>query len=322
MIKQTVSTLLAAIFLVTIAIDGPALAADFQPGQEIVARENTAAYESLDAAEKEESAWDVAAPAACETRNDVNEVFTVREDMGDWLRVGQSEDSDDMWVKAAHMMPLDAFMADPANSEIIECSKNLPRLFVADLAPDLKQAVIRITTVPSIDGGYGVLEVLTPDKSAVLWSSKGQDEEDSDLDLYCAPNALAWPEIIGDIDGDGFAELVYMRLRSSASIPEGASTIFTWDGKAFVGSSVDPVLAVKGPEMPSSAPISDLSDYAGLDEPYFFVSSLIFLDPDGTITADIHLNDSEDKQGTGEFTLTDGYKTFTFKGWISPPEKL
>jgi hypothetical protein len=285
-----------------------------------VARENTAVYESLDDAEKKENAWDVSVPGVCATRRDVNEVFTVREDMGDWLRVGQGE-SDDMWVKAAHMMPLDAFMADPANREIIECSQDLPSLFVVDLAPDLKQAVIRITAVPSIDGGYGVLEVLTPDKSKVLWSSKDRAENDSGLDLYCAPNALTWPEIIGDINGDGFAELLYMRLRSSAGIPEGACTIFTWDGKAFVESPVDPVLAVKGPEMPSRAAINDISDYAYLDKPYFSVSSLINLDSDGTITANFFLNDAEGKQGTGKFTLTDGYKTFTFKGWISPPEK-
>jgi hypothetical protein len=302
-------------------IDGPTRTVDFQPGQTIVARENTAVYESLDDAEKNEKAWDVSVPVVCATRRDVNEVFTVREDMGDWLRVGQGESGGDIWVKAAHMMPLDAFMADPANREIIECSQDLPRLFVVDLAPDLKQATIRITAVPSIDGGYGVLEVLTPDKSKVLWSSQDQAEGDGGLDLYCAPNALTWPEIIGDINGDGFAELLYMRLRSSASIPEGASTIFTWDGKAFVASPVEPVLAVKGPEMPSRAAISDISDYAGLDTPYFFVSSLINLDSDGTITANFFLIDSEEKQGTGKFTLTDGYKTFTFKGWLSPPEK-
>ena len=299
-----------------------AVAAGFPAGQKIVAKVATHAYDSLDAAKKgAEGDWEIFAPRACETQRDVNEVFTVREDMGDWLRVGQGE-SDDIWVKAAHMMPLDTFMADPANRKIIECSQDLPRLFVVDLAPDLKQAVIRITTVPTIDGGHGVLEVLTPDQNKVLWSSKDQTGDDSRLDLQCAPNALTWPEIIGDIDGDGFAELLYMQLRSSASIPEGACTIFKWNGKAFAEVPDSPVLAVKGPAMPSSAAISNFSDYSGLDEPNFSVSSFINLDSDGTITARISLNDSEFKQGTGKFTLTDDYKTFTFKGWISPPEKL
>ena len=309
---------LLALALLLTAFGNLAVAAGFPPGQKIVARENTGVYESLDDAKNgAEAEWDIFAPRVCESRRDVNEVLTVREDMGDWLRVGQGE-SDDLWVKAAHMMPLDAFMADPANREIIECSQDLPRLFVVDLAPNLKQAVIRITTVPSIDGGRGVLEVLTPDKSKVLWSSKDQTEDESSLDLYCAPNALTWPEIIGDIDGDGFAELLYMQLRSSASIPEGACSIFKWNGKAFVGTPVVPVLAVKGPEMPSSAAIRDIADNADLEEPYFFVFSLIALDSDGTITAT--LTDSEYKSGTGKFTLTDNYKKFTFKGWVSPPK--
>ena len=320
-------TIFLVLVILPLAFACPARAADFPSGQNIVAKIQTRAYGSLrDARTGAEGEWDIFAPRRCLSRRDVNEVFTVFERVGTWLRVGQGEsakpgEASEVWVNAAHMMPLDAFMADPANREIIECSRKLPRLFVVDLAPDLKQAVVRITTVPSIDGGYGVLEVLTPDKSKVLWNSKDRAEGDSGLDLYCAPNALTWPEIIGDIDGDGFAELLYMRLRSSASIPEGACTIFTWDGKAFIASPVDPVLAVKGPEMPSRAAISDISDYAYPDKPYFSVSSLINLDSDGTITANFSLNGSEGKQGTGKFTLTDGYTTFTFKGWISPPKK-
>ena len=309
-------TIFLALFIVLTAFGGLALAAGFLPGQEIVAKVDTQAYESLDDAKKgAEGAWEIYPPQVLVSQRNVNEVFTVREDMGDWLRVGQGE-SGDTWVKAADMILLEAFMADPANREIIECSPGLPRLFVVNLAPDLKRAVIRITTVPTIEGGHGVLEVLTPDESKVLWRSKEEGEEYPDLRLDCAPNAINWPEIIGDIDGDGFAELLYMEL--PVRPPDGLCTIYKWDGKAFV-KAASPVLAVKGLEMPSSATIGTISDYPDQDEPYFYVTFFKSLDADGTITANFLLAAPTSKTGTGKFTLTDDYKTFTFKGWVSPP---
>ncbi len=315
---------LLAIFVLLASFVRQAAAADFSPGQKVVAKVDTKTYLSLeDAKNGQEEPVELLAPIEYMSRRDLNEVGEVIEAKDGWLHIAASiSDADSLWVKAADMTPLDDFLADPANSAITQCPSSLVRHFVADLAPDLKQAVIRITTSPTIDGGNGVLEVLTPDESKVIWSTKDQPEDlIARLDIDCNRLIMHWPQIIGDIDGDGFAELLYTEF--PLSYPDGTFSIYKWDGKAFVEQPYNRVLAVSGPEMPATATLHEVADYQGNETPYFFLADFRGVDAAGVITAEIYLSGADSNEsGIARFTLSDNCSKFTFIEWLSPPAKI
>ena len=319
--------------LIVFADAALAAAPAFKPGmQVVVAGGETPAYPSLEEAKKGGATEDsLHAPEAVMSRVINNTAYTILEQRGDWLKVKEAddaEDSADYWVAANAMRLLDDFLNDPANKEIVlACPDALPKRIVLDLDEGHKQAVVRLITKPSLEGGDIRMEVWNSAEKTLLWSTDDPDNsgqhatETGEFSVWfsCYPLATLWPQATGDLDGDGKGDILYVASEAYRN-PPPVMNLLTWNGKRFVLKNAF-ALAVFAADMPKSGPL----DAEGPEDAKsrIYLESLLGLSGDGKIRAtfiqDSPANEEEPiKRGVGLFRLNKDGKTFTFDGWESP----
>lgn len=303
----------------------PLWAADFTPGQKVVvsAKANEAPYfESLEKAKegKDELNW-FQAPQELLSRRSHNDTYEVVEQQDKWLKIRL--DDEEVWVAADKMVEVGAFLADPANKEVVACPAEMPVRFVVDLDPEHKQAVIKVKTEPSLTGGEGYLEVWNADESKLIWSSakKPGSSEESPYPVECIRFAPTWPKIVGDANGDGLAEIIF--LASPAIFLPGDFFIYKWNGKGFERVDNNPALLIKGTDIPKTAALTR-SDQGPTDPPYVYVNGLNSMDKNGLINADFFASEEgkPDRTGQGNFRFNKDFTKITFEGWVKPLEPL
>ena len=324
-----------AVLLGLVAFASGALAAApaFRPGQRVVvAGGETPAYPSLEAAQKGGETEDsLRAPEVIESRAVNNTAYAVLEQRGDWLRVKDvdaEDDSESRWAAAKAMRPLDDFLNDPASKEIVlACPDALPKRIVLDLDAAHKQAVLRLITKPSLEGGDIRMEVWDSAEKTLLWSTddpensaeRAAESGEFSVLFSCYPLGALWPQVTGDLDGDGKGDILYMESEAYRN-PPPSLTLLTWNGKRFV-LKLGFTLAVFAADMPVSGPL----DAEGPEnaKSRIYLESLLGMGKDGNIRATFIQDSPADesaplKRGVGLFRLNKDGKTFAFAGWESP----
>lgn len=153
---------------------------------------------------------------------------------GTWSEV-ETRNGTRGWIHSACLVPAPVYLNDPRNRDDVRCAGEYSRVF--DVVPGPGQARVRVelADVATFDGGGGRLLVRDA-AGKTLWRGPGVDifatmDRWSPLFYFCSPIGIYWPSVIGDIDGDGFAEIVATGPQSDVSV--SAYTIARWDGRAF-----------------------------------------------------------------------------------------
>lgn len=153
---------------------------------------------------------------------------------GAWSEVvvGQSERG---WVNSKCLIPVAQYLADPKNRDDVHCPADYVRRFTVDLDRDHAAAVVTLADVATLSGGGGQL-VVKDAAGAPLWRGPVADtleapDKWNPLFYFCSPGGVYWPSVIGDIEHDGFAEIVAANAQSDVSV--SSFTVARWNGKAF-----------------------------------------------------------------------------------------
>jgi hypothetical protein len=322
--------LFCAVLIWLLSIPCAALAA-VSPGTRVVLApgQEVPTYQSLEMAQKNDSSEPRQGPAEISAAGDGNSDYLVAEQKDGWLLLKETPESEEsFWVKTDKVMPTDAFLLDPAYKDItMLCRDDLPMRFDVALDADHKNAVIRMIAKPGLNGGTGEMEVLAGDGKTPLWSTTAQDDDAGlRVRFSCNPNVPTWPTIVGDVNGDGKAEILYTETDPRAPYdmyPFPVLNIVTWDGKAFaLAGSV--MLAVNAETMPGSGPLVEQGFPDGQEEAEsrFSLAELVALKDNGSFTAKIthEAKDKEPKQGVAILQLSVDNTQFLFKGWETEPE--
>lgn len=335
-------SLLLCGLLCSLLIGATAMAASaFSPGQKVVVNaEETPAYESFADTKKPDFAKAILyRPAEPETRRDINVFYVVLAQKDGWLHVREDQESS-FWVAAKDMIELDAFLADPANADIVACPDSvfrsvtsdipeaLPRRFTADLDSSRKNAVLRMVERPTLGGGEADMQVWSSDEKTLLGTTADTVDFSGDKFTFdCYRLGVTWPEIVGDVNGDGNADFLYLSKVLYRS-PPWALYIYSWNGKSFAPVIVG-FLVTYDANMPASIstdtdPAASMPDGA---RHRIYLNSLLGLTPDGAIKAEfIQDNPSDDNQpekvGIGAFRLSKDNKYFLFEGWLEPLKEV
>lgn len=136
------------------------------------------------------------------------------------------ESSLDGWVQAQCLITTEAYFAAPV------CSRQswMERSFALD--EEHPNAIARMVKV----GSHYVLRIFDV-QGQLLWSSPEETSEDPDavldqLTFFCGAEGDYWPEFLGDLNGDGKAELFMPAQHLSVESPLPLY-MYTWDGKTF-----------------------------------------------------------------------------------------
>lgn len=136
---------------------------------------------------------------------------TVHRQDGKWSEV-TTPDGTRGWVHSACLAPVPSGGA-PSNSGLMRCPSDLPRRFSVDINGDGRKEMIKLEDMPNAQGGDGRLAVFDA-QGQLLW--RGPVGEDP-LAFSCRDWGLYWPSLIGDVDGDGVAELIARQPQSDVS---------------------------------------------------------------------------------------------------------
>ena len=309
----------------------PCLAlAAVSPGTQVVLapREEVPTYKSLEAAKKKKDAEMVEGAREADRANAWNQEYKVLEEKNGWLRLEDS-DKETFWVAADKAMPVDAFLKNPDFSDITRCEADLPARFVVTLDKEHPNAVVRMVKKPNANGGFAEMEVWDSAEKTLLWSTEGKANQAAEqpIEFACYRAAeRSWPTILGDINGDGKAEVLYrsmLKATAYSSQPFPSFIVLAWDGKAFVQRNMF-MLALNAETMPASGPLLEEGYPGGVEEPKsrISLSELLAARDDGSFTAAVEqeyvTSEQPGKTGTAILRLSPDCKSFEFKGWETP----
>jgi hypothetical protein len=163
---------------------------------------------------------------------------------GDWVRVIRQEgrwveaaryDGVRGFVNAACLTPVEKFIAAQKNQEDFVCAPDMPHRFEADLGGGQGRGTVVLKDVPDLFGGGASMEVVAA-SGETLWKGPAADVYDvhkpvSPLYFYCQHSGVSWPELIGDISGDGRPWIIAPVGQSDVSV--SSFNAIRWTGTAF-----------------------------------------------------------------------------------------
>lgn len=174
--------------------------------------------------------------------NKGDKVQVVRQD-GNWTEVvtaafssGESQKVQG-WVNTKCLVPRVQVLADPAKRNDVYCNSQQTRNFRTSLDKNHPDAEVVLEDVPSLSGGGGRIAVKDA-SGKLLWHGplRDMDALDASLDealfFYCADFGVYWPSVVGDIDGDGRAEIFAADAQSDVSV--SSFMVARWNGEAFL----------------------------------------------------------------------------------------
>lgn len=325
---------LVAVFLSA----APASAAEaVKVGDEVVSiRDDLKAYESLEKARAGgETEGNIRPPSnelASHGPASYNHTYNVRDIQDGWAEVADSEGEDvpdpgPWWVAADGLAPLADYLKDPANKDVtMACPDAMPARQTVDLDARHKSAVMKLAIVPTLDGGTIDLEVWDAAEKKRLWTSRDPDNQakaraGEGMDFNCSLAGPTWPQIVGDVDGDGRAELLFLDtlgFRFPPAPPRFGRA--RWTGKIFERLPYFS-LAVARNAMPKSG---CLSQEPPRGKGFISLEDVLELAPNGRIKGSfirVGVADYEYailQRGTGCFRIDAAGRNFTFEGWDQP----
>ena len=162
--------------------------------------------------------------------------YQVKGQEGKWLYLTDREiDAKEFWADESLFVDVDSYLRNPPEDEkdYVNCEGERLKSFQADLDGNHKNAWILIQEYPTMSGGSGIIEVWDEAKKTLLWHSEALDKISSESALLaCAVySGKTWIHFVGDLNGDGKAELVIKGMQTE--IGPGSFTIMSWDGAAF-----------------------------------------------------------------------------------------
>jgi hypothetical protein len=203
---------------------------------------------------------------------------------GAWSEVvvGQTQRG---WINSKCLVPVAQYLSDPGNKADVYCPGDYARRFPAALDRDHAAAVVTLEDVPTLFGGGGRL-VVKEATGAPLWRGPVGDmqappDKWDPLFYFCAADGVYWPSVIGDVDHDGFAEIMAANAQSDVSV--SSFTMARWNGKAFA-------VVRDGESLVESPPDSGRfvwQKWGNANKDARWIMRLQKLDADGSILADI-----------------------------------
>lgn len=155
------------------------------------------------------------------------DVVTVHRREGRWSMVTTSEGILG-WVHSSCLKTIAPASEAPGGPGLQTCPQDMSRRFLVDLNGDGRNEIITMIDLPSPEGGDARL-VVRDHQGRSLW--EGPTGESPFL-FICRDWGFYWPNVIGDIDGDGVVELLAQQPQSDVS----PSSFFMarWTGAGFV----------------------------------------------------------------------------------------
>lgn len=240
---------------------------------------------------------------------------TVVRQQGRWAEV-TTQGNLHGWVNAACLVPLRRYLTDPANRRDVICPKDYRRRFTASLAPGEPPARITLQDVPTLYGGGGRL--LVADASGrPLWRGPIgnlllDDPNGTPLFFFCSPVGVYWPSVIGDVDGDGRAELLATGPQSDVSV--SSYTVARWNGQAFVVARQGRSLV----ETPMGSGRFAWVSWPGDFRDARWVMNVTGLAPDGTVTGEVYEYGPDLPPRVGTARLRFDRQGATLVDWVTP----
>lgn len=313
---------------------GPALKA----GDVVVSiRNDLHAYESLEKAkaggESDLDFWPVSAELFTDGPMTDNHTYRIKTIRDGWAELnetnGDAVDGTPYWISAEALIRVEDFVKDPANKNVtMGCLGAVPARMVVDLDSRHKNATLRWTSEPGLNGGHITLDAWDAAEKNRLWpawdpSTPGKDGKDEGLCLSCH---LAWPVIphAGDVDGDGRLEILFQNVwRGMWDEPVPFSRV-RWTGQAFERlPDISLTVAVDSRGgMPKNGLLNQRPPQG---KGFINFERLLEVAPDGRIKGGfarigVMKGGGFDllQRGTGWFRIDAAGKKFTFEGWEQP----
>lgn len=145
------------------------------------------------------------------------------------------------WVAKTCLMTTEDFFKNPA------CFRSSWMRRDVHLDAEHPEATARMTPIGREGGEYRLEIVDAADR--VLWRSpsaaSGDDSAPAVMAYFCGPEGDYWPLFLGDLDGDGRAELL-MQEQHSSTERAMALYLYRWEDKNFVPISLGRCLLQDG----------------------------------------------------------------------------
>lgn len=214
---------------------------------------------------------------------------------GDWVRVIGRKDN---WAEVARydglrgfvnakcLTPVEKFIAGQKNQGDFVCAPDMPRRFEVDLGGGQGRGTVVLRDVPDLFGGGAFPEVRTA-SGEVLWTGPAADMYDvakpiPPLFYYCHHSGVSWPELVGDVMGDGRPWIVAPVGQSDVSV--SAFNAIRWNG-----SALEPVVAgLSLVEKPKGSGTFVFEKYDGDSRGVRWIMSLGPLRGPGSVEADVY----------------------------------